>query len=121
MINQSDSKTSDVVTAHVFSWELENGPILDGQFVLHECDYPPCCRPDHLFLGTHQENMDDMTGKGRQIVGEEKALAKLTEDQIREIRRDAGLYSDREMAARYGVSHSLIQGIRKNQRWKHIP
>jgi hypothetical protein len=120
MINKSGSKASEITTAHVYAWEIENGPVPDGMFVLHECDYPPCCRGDHLFLGTHQDNMDDMMGKGRQIVGEEKPLAKLTEGQIREIRRDAGLYSDRELAAKYGVTHGLIQGIRKHQRWKHI-
>ena len=49
---------------HIASYRAFNGPT-NGMFVCHRCDNPKCCRPDHLFLGTHQENMDDMKAKGR--------------------------------------------------------
>jgi len=66
-IDGKDTKT------HRFAWELANGPIPDGLWVLHHCDWPPCCQTDptegypdgHLFLGTHADNMADMVAKGR--------------------------------------------------------
>jgi hypothetical protein len=50
--------------AHRFSWIVANGPIPDGLWVLHHCDNKPCVRPDHLFLGTHTDNMRDAWRKG---------------------------------------------------------
>lgn len=52
-------------TAHRVSWEVYNGPIPKGMLVLHTCDVRNCVNPKHLFLGTHQDNMDDMVRKGR--------------------------------------------------------
>lgn len=52
---------------HRFAWELANGPIPDGMIICHRCDNPPCCDVVHLFLGTHQDNVDDMMMKGRGV------------------------------------------------------
>lgn len=51
--------------AHRLAWSLERGPVPDGMFVCHHCDNPPCCNPEHLFLGTAKDNMQDALNKGR--------------------------------------------------------
>ncbi len=56
--------------AHRFAWTIANGPIPDGKWVLHRCDVRACVRPDHLFLGDHDDNMADMARKGRAANGD---------------------------------------------------
>jgi hypothetical protein len=52
-------------TVHRFSWELANGPVPDGLYVLHHCDNPPCVNPAHLYVGTQQDNVSDRERRGR--------------------------------------------------------
>lgn len=58
----------DEIYAHRAAWRFTFGPIPDGLFVCHHCDNPPCVRPDHLFLGTAQDNVHDSQRKGRRPV-----------------------------------------------------
>ena len=99
--------------SHRVSWELTNGAIPNGLFVLHKCDNPKCCRPKHLFLGTHQDNMKDMTSKFRHGV-------KLNIVQVDEIRRRYFEESatKKELAIEMGVSVHNISDILKEDIWK---
>lgn len=109
-----------VRSAHVVSYELANGPMPDGMNGLHSCDYRRCVNPDHIFAGTHQDNMDDMVAKGRGDApkGETHHDAKLTEDQVRAIRSDPR--KQRDIAADYGVSQSAIMMIKTRRNWRHL-
>lgn len=59
-----------MVLTHRLAWELANGSIPEGMNVLHRCDNPPCCDPEHLFLGTQKDNVADMIAKGRKVHGQ---------------------------------------------------
>lgn len=104
--------------AHRFAYEMFVGPIPKRQLVLHECDNPPCCNPQHLFLGNHKKNIRDMVKKGRQAQGERHGNARLTEKDVRAIRVDSRPL--KEIAAEYGVRADHICDIRKRKRWRCV-
>ena len=106
--------------AHRISYTLAKGPIPPGKLVLHTCDTPRCVRPSHLFLGTHQDNVDDMMAKGRHVnlPGEKHGMAKVTEKIVRSIRRSP--LPLRPLAKKYKVSVSLVSQIRSGAIWKHV-
>ena len=111
--------------AHRMAYELWVGPIPPKQLVLHSCDTPACITPEHLFLGSHQDNMDDCVKKGRQAKGERMAAARLTEAQVREIRQRFVRTSPRRsnaiaLAREFGVSKNTIGFVVHRQRWTHV-
>lgn len=106
------------VVASRLSWEIHEGPIPPGIFVLHRCDEPSCVRPDHLFLGRAADNAADKVRKGRQTKGSRNPSAKLTEAQVAEIKAmDWGITSQAAVARRYGVSHVAIWKIVNGKTW----
>jgi len=111
--------------AHRYSWMIHNGEIGAGLFVCHKCDTPLCVNPDHLFLGTHQENMNDCVAKGRTnggtktpLRGSKNAKSKLSESQVALIR--SLNWPQRKIASHFGVSQALISKIKRNEMWRHI-
>lgn len=121
-------------TTHRVAWQLTYGPIPAGMFVCHHCDNRICVRPDHLFLGTHADNMRDMAKKGRNYRaictperpshnrGSGHGLSKLTEPDVAEIRRlyASGHYLQREIAERFGVNPGTVSGIVGRRSWRHV-
>lgn len=109
-----------VTYAHRVSWELFNGPLPHGLMVLHKCDVRACVRPDHLVLGTAQDNSDDMIAKGRANgpKGLRNAFAKLDTDKVRDIR--ASEESSSALARRYGVNRSTVIAVRAGRAWAHV-
>lgn len=95
--------------AHRVSYELYRGPIPSGLYVCHACDNRLCVNPDHLWLGTHQENQADMGRKGR-THSPAKVLSDADVARIRELLAEGRLYQ-REIAAQFGVGRTLISRI----------
>jgi hypothetical protein len=125
--------------AHCVAWELAHQEFISlDLWCLHRCDNPPCCNPRHLFLGTQQDNVDDMRRKGREARGDRHGLrkhpeavkrgeqshyAKLTTRQVLEIRELAatGQHHRADLASRYGVSVSAILDAVTGRNWAHLP
>lgn len=112
-----------VAKAHRLSWQFFNGPVPEGLHVLHRCDNPPCCNPNHLFLGTNADNVADKEAKGRgnHATGDRHGMAKLCSHDIPDIKRlHAEGYSGAKIAAEYGVCYSTIRRILSGAIWKKV-
>lgn len=104
---------------HRLAWELTHGAVPPGLYVCHKCDNPPCCRPEHLFLGTPLDNARDRTRKGRSRKRGTPLV--LTESDVRQIRvrRAAGETLVR-IAAAFGVDHSAVWQIVHRKAWAWV-
>ncbi|MCE5310429.1 MAG: HNH endonuclease [Acidobacteriales bacterium] len=115
---------------HRISWEIHHGKIPDGMLVLHRCDNPACANPDHLFLGSHQDNQNDCTIKNRKNGRRGKrrpygprdftvprVLTQNQVDEIRAMRRNLKV-SCSEIAKIYGVSRAMVWLIVTGKAWK---
>ncbi len=108
--------------AHRLVYEIMYGSIPPGMFVCHTCDNPPCCNPDHLFLGTCRDNVDDMVNKGRQRRGSQAANSVLSEEQVEAVRKrySEGGITQIKLAEQYGVTQRHISGVINGRFWKHV-
>lgn len=110
------------IRAHRVSYEIHHGPIPEGKYVLHTCDNPACVNPDHLYAGTHLENMADKVNRGRAFTGDHKGekhpQAKLKEIDVPTIRTSPE--SNQTLAKRYGISPSAIGLVKRRRTWSHI-
>jgi hypothetical protein len=104
--------------AHRVAWQLTNGDIPPGLFVCHRCDNPPCCNPEHLFLGTNTDNMRDASQKGRLSGG--PGQPKLTAEQVIGARqRHPGVcYS--ALAKEFGVTFECIKNAVRGFTWASL-
>jgi len=105
------SRVSYEITYKVFPGKLD---------VCHKCDNRLCVNPNHLFLGTRQENMNDMIRKGRKVFlrGDQSPIHKLNSAQVSEIRQrvDAG-EKQNALARVYGVCKNTIWNVVHRKYW----
>lgn len=110
-----------VCKAHRISYELYKGQIPKGLVVRHICNNPSCVNPNHLEVGTYQDNSNDMKLAGRQpkMCGIKNGHAKLTEEQVRDIRNRIG-QSLKEIGNEFGVRSDYIKRIIERKIWKCV-
>ena len=117
--------------AHRVAWVMIHGPIPIGLNVLHKCDTPSCVNSDHLFLGTHSDNVADMVRKGRQargkdhglkVGGENHSKAKLSAAQVIKIREEyePEVTTCGTLARKYGVTRQSIFDIIARKTWREV-
>lgn len=113
-------RVGKMMKAHRASWVAFKGEIPDELKVLHSCDVPSCVNPEHLFLGTQTENMQDMYRKGRQpsIRGGDNPNARLTEAQVIAIK--SSKLGASELARQFGITPTMASYIKRGKSWGHL-
>jgi hypothetical protein len=111
-----------ITYAHRVAYLLTRGEIPDNLCACHHCDNPPCVNPEHIFLGTRQDNNADAIRKGRLLSGEAHPLHRLTHAEVQEMR---SLHSrgetHRALGLRFGVSHTTVWSIAHFHHWRAVP
>lgn len=112
-------------TAHRVSWEIHKGKIPIGLCVCHSCDTPLCVNPDHLFLGSHFDNMADCSEKKRnrtsRNVGTNHPLSKLDPYKVRDIRfLESIKFPRKQIAKSYDVTVNAIENVIWGKTWRHV-
>lgn len=124
------------ISAHRFSIVASGNEIPDGMFSCHKCDNPPCCNPNHLFIGSSADNQRDMADKGRSCKGERNPSKthpelfrgennyghKLTDEIVSRLRESPPIGANMNSEAlKYSVSASALRGAIVGSTWKHLP
>lgn len=116
--------TRKTTSAHRLSYQIYKGEIPDGYFVCHKCDNPCCINPNHLFLGTRQDNVNDRENKHRNIVkvGEENGRAKLTKKTVKDARWERAYKNTtyQVLADKYGVTKKTMINAITGVTWKCV-
>lgn len=110
------------VLAHRYAYEQVIGLIPAGTEVCHTCDNRACVRPAHLFAASHADNVQDMMNKQRHSHGIKHRNAKLTDEQVVEIRSlyDNHAMTSRAMARKFGIAESTVWQITSRRNWRHL-
>ena len=108
--------------AHRVAYEITHGPIEPDKEVCHSCDVRPCCQPEHLFQGTHADNIADCVAKQRTARGERNGGAKLTAEQVKAIQTHwaSGDITKKGLGRAYQVNEATIRRILNGKTWAHI-
>ena len=108
--------------AHRLAYFLEYGEDPGDRCVCHACDNPSCVEPTHLFLGTHDDNVQDRNRKGRQAMWPNHGRAKLTYRQAAEIKGRLLLGEKKSVLAReFGITGMAILDMERGRSWKGVP
>ena len=108
--------------AHRLSYKIHFDEDISELQINHHCDNRICVNPDHIYAGSHQDNMDDATERNRFPKGSDHTNAKLNECQVKEIKMKYEPYvtSQNDLAEMYDVSSTTIQEIIEGKRWEHV-
>jgi len=108
--------------SHRIVYEETHGSIPSGLYILHKCNNPSCCNPNHLYIGTQYTNAKQMVFEHRQARWNRNGQAKLNKDGVLKIRflYSTGEYSCGDLGKIFGISRQQIYRIIKNKNWKHL-
>lgn len=104
---------------HRFIYEQIHGKIPNDLVIRHKCDNPTCINPDHLEIGTHEDNVEDRVVRNRSAIGISNGRAKLTDEDVRFIRSNK-VNTNRELSIMFNVDSKVIRDVKSFKTWRHV-